>query len=91
VLALTQQTLARRGKGSSDHGAILNDGPCGASVPIACEFHRRNWGQRPISVGRLWASFERPRRTHRAPVLVNSSTSERWNCSRVAGWVVHNG
>jgi hypothetical protein len=59
VLALAQQTLARRGKGSSDHGVILNDEPCGASVPIACEFHGRRWGQRPKSVCRLWATVDR--------------------------------
>jgi hypothetical protein len=59
VLALAQQTLARRGKSSSDHAAILNDEPCGASVPIACEFHRRRWGQRPISVCGLWVTCDR--------------------------------
>jgi hypothetical protein len=59
VLTLAQQALARRGKNSSDHGAILNDVPCGASVPIACEFHRRRWGQRSISVCGLWVTRDR--------------------------------
>jgi hypothetical protein len=50
VLALAQQSVAWGGKGSGDHGAILNDGPCGASVPIACEFRRPAWGQPPKPV-----------------------------------------
>lgn len=50
VLAQSHQALTWRGKGSGDHGAILNDRPCGTSVPIACEFPDDSWGQVPKSV-----------------------------------------
>lgn len=49
VLALTQQSLAGRRKGSGHHGAILNDRACGASVPLGCELPTDAWGQPPKS------------------------------------------
>ena len=62
VLALAQEALTLRGEGSTDHAAILNDAPCGTSVPIACElragrceFAVQSWGQHAESVCELWA------------------------------------
>jgi hypothetical protein len=60
VLALSEQSLTWRRKGSGDHAAILDHDACGASVPIACELLDECWGQPPESVCRLWVSAHEP-------------------------------
>ena len=60
VLALTCQPLPGCRECSGDHATIVNEAPCGASVPIACEFRTDRWGQTGRScaplVWQLWAA-----------------------------------